>query len=77
MGAQTTHQTIYVGSEVNIQYLQSILDKAGIRSIVQNEFQSGLRAGFAGGLPGQVSLQVESSHYAEAKKIAEATFPQA
>lgn len=76
MKTESVHQTVYTGSEVNIQYLQSISEKAGIRSIVKNNFQSGLRAGFAGGLPGQVNLQVDSSHFEEAKKIADATFPQ-
>ena len=72
---EPTHITVYTGTEVNIQYLRSILEKAGIRSLVKNNFQSGLRSGFAGGLPGQVQLQVESNHYDEAKKIADATFP--
>lgn len=76
MGTETNHVTVYTGSEVNIQYLQSIFEKAGIRSIVKNNFQSGLRAGFYGGSPEQVNLLVESSHSEEAKKIAEATFPQ-
>lgn len=68
------HETIYTGSEVNIQYLQSILDKAGIDSIVKNNFESGLRAGFGGGFPNQVQLQVKKNHSEEARKIAEATF---
>lgn len=75
MSTEPNHITIYTGSEVNIQYLQTILEKAGIRSLVKDNFQSGLRSGFGGGLPGQVQLQVESNHYDEAKKIADATFP--
>ena len=71
---ESTYETVYTGSEVNIQYLQSILNKAGIHSIVKNNFESGLRAGFGGGLPGQVQLLVEKSHFSEAQKIAEVTF---
>ncbi|MDR6300389.1 putative signal transducing protein [Mesonia maritima] len=71
---ESTYETVYTGSEVNIQYLQSILKKASIHSIVKNNFESGLRAGFGGGLPGQVQLLVERSHLEEAQKIVEATF---
>lgn len=72
---ENTYRTVYAGSEPNIQYLQEILDKAGIRSMVKNDFESGLRGGFGGGLPGMVELQVEASHYEEAKQIADSTFP--
>jgi len=72
---ENTYRTVYTGSEPNIQYLQEILDKAAIRSIIKNDFESGLRSGFGGGLPGMVELQVEASHFEEAKQIADATFP--
>ncbi len=71
----STYQNIYTGSEVNVQYLQELFHKAGIESISKNNFESGLRAGFGGGLPGQVQLQVKKSHYEEALKIVKATFP--
>lgn len=74
MSTESTYETIYTGSEVNIQYLQGILEKAGFHSIVKNNFESGLRAGFGGGMPGQVQLQVAKNHREEARKIAEATF---
>jgi hypothetical protein len=73
---QSNYENVYTGSEVNIQYLQEILHKAGIESIVKNNFESGLRAGFGGGLPGQVQLLVEKSHFSEAQKIVKATFPE-
>lgn len=72
----STYQHVYTGSEVNVQYLQELFHKAGIESISKNDFESGLRAGFGGGLPGQVQLQVKKSHYQEAVKIVEATFPE-
>jgi len=67
--------TIYTGSEVNVQHLKMILEKAGIDTMVMNNFESGLRSGFGGGLPGQVQLQVWEEHKEKAQKIAEATFP--
>lgn len=72
----STYKNVYTGSDVNVQYLQELFRKAGIDSIVKNNFESGLRAGFGGGLPGQVQLQVQTSHYDEAVKIIKATFPQ-
>ena len=71
----STYKHVYTGSDVNVQYLQELFQKAGIHSIVKNNFESGLRAGFGGGLPGQVQLQVQASHYDEALKIIQATFP--
>ena len=72
----STYKNVYTGSDVNVQYLQELFHKAGIDSIVKNNFESGLRAGFGGGLPGQVQLPVQTSHYDEAVKIIKATFPQ-
>lgn len=74
MSTDEQYKRVYTGSEVNVQYLEELFDKAGISSRVRNEFDSGLRAGFGGGLPGQVQLFVISSHYDEAEKIVQATF---
>lgn len=76
MSSEEQFKRVYTGSEVNVQYLKNLLDKAGIRTRVRNDFDSGLRAGFGGGLPGQVQLFAISSHYDEALKIAETTFPE-
>lgn len=75
MSTDENYERVYTGSEVNVQYLQELFDKAGISSRVRNDFDSGLRAGFGGGLPGQVLLFVEKSHFDEANKIARSTFP--
>lgn len=75
MSSDESFKHVYTGSEVNIQYLQELLDKASIPSRVKNEFDSGLRAGFGGGLPGQVQLFVSASHHDEAAAIVNATFP--
>ncbi len=70
------YKRIYTGSEVNVQFLKDRLEKEGIPSRVRNDFDSGLRAGFGGGLPGQVLLFAEESHYDKARKIAKETFPE-
>ncbi|MFD2516305.1 putative signal transducing protein [Salinimicrobium flavum] len=76
MSSEDQYERVYTGSEVNVQYLQELLEKEGISNRVRNDFDSGLRAGFGGGLPGQVQLFVISSHLDEALKIVEATFPE-
>ncbi|MBI6116636.1 putative signal transducing protein [Salegentibacter maritimus] len=75
MSSKESYERVYTGSETNVQYLQEIFDKAGISSRVRNDFDSGLRAGFGGGLPGQVQLFVVRNHFDEALKIAKTTFP--
>ncbi len=76
MSTDEEYKHVYTGSEVNVQYLQELLEKAGIATRVRNDFDSGLRAGFGGGLPGQVLLFAIASHYDEAEKIVRATFPE-
>lgn len=75
MTSEEQFKRVYTGSDVNVQYLKNLLEEAGIRTRVRNDFDSGLRAGFGGGLPGQVQLFTISSHYDEALKIVESTFP--
>ena len=59
-----------------MQYLEDLLQQEDIGTRVRNDFDSGLRAGFGGGLPGQVQLFVLSEQYEKAKAIVEATFPE-
>ena len=75
MDTDQEYQHVYTGSEPNVQYLQELYEKEGISSRVRNDFDSGLRAGFGGGMPGQVLLFVVKDHYDEAIKIARETFP--
>tara|TARA_R100000935_G_scaffold56325_1_gene87680 strand:+ start:792 stop:1040 length:249 start_codon:yes stop_codon:yes gene_type:complete len=70
------YEHVYTGPETNVQYLQEIFNDEGFSSRVRNDFDSGLRAGFGGGLPGQVQLFVINTHMNQALKIAKATFPE-
>lgn len=76
MSEDQGYEHVYTGPETNVQYLQGIYNEAGLSNMVKNDFDSGLRAGFGGGLPGQVQLFVLSSHYNEALEIAKSTFPE-
>ncbi len=75
MSTDENYQRVYTGSEPNVQYLQELFEKESISTRVRNDFDSGLRAGFGGGLPGQVQLFVDQAHYDQALKIAKSTFP--
>ncbi|MDX1760969.1 MAG: DUF2007 domain-containing protein [Christiangramia sp.] len=70
-----SYKRVYTGPETNVQYLQELYENEGIHSRVRNDFDSGLRAGFGGGLPGQVLLFVLEEDYERAVKIAMTTFP--
>ncbi len=72
---EAQYVTVYTGSDVNVQHLQNLFEDKGIDSFVKNNFESGLRSGFGGGLPGQVQLKVLEDYYEQAKKIVEDTFP--
>lgn len=76
MSTEDDYKRVYTGSEVNVQYLEDLLQQEDIGTRVRNDFDSGLRAGFGGGLPGQVQLFVLSEQYEKAKAIVEATFPE-
>ena len=75
MSDDKSYKRVYTGPETNVQYLQELFDKENIHSRSRNDFDSGLRAGFGGGLPGQVLLFVLEEEYESAVKIARATFP--
>ncbi|MCH4823497.1 DUF2007 domain-containing protein [Gramella lutea] len=75
MHEDDNYKRVYTGPETNVQYLQELFENEGIHSRVRNDFDSGLRAGFGGGLPGQVLLFVLEHEYETAVKIARSTFP--
>lgn len=75
MNEEEEYKRVYTGSEINVQHLQNLMQDEGIPTRVRNDFDSGLRAGFGGGLPGQVLLFAKTSHYDKALRIKEETFP--
>lgn len=75
MSEEEDYRRVYTGSEVNVQHLQNLLEEKDIPTRIRNDFDSGLRAGFGGGLPGQVLLFAKSENYEEALRITKETFP--
>jgi len=76
MDTEDDYKRVYTGSEVNVQYLEDLLQQENIGTRVRNDFDSGLRAGFGGGLPGQVQLFVLTEQYEQALRIVQETFPE-
>lgn len=76
MNENEEYKWVYTGSDVNVQYLQDLFGSEDISSRKKDDFDSGLRAGFGGGMPGQVQLFVEASRLGEARQIVKETFPE-
>ncbi len=55
------YERVYTGSAINVQFLQTVLQDSNINSIKRDDFESGLRGGFGGGLPNQVQLFVKKT----------------
>ena len=60
---------VYSGSEVRVILLKGLLEDQGIGAIVQNEYQSGISAGFAGGTVNTIRLKVHTSDLEKAQPI--------
>ena len=60
---------VYSGSEITALLLKEELEQAGVMSMIKNDFQSGVIAGFAGGVPSDVDLYIEESDLAKAEPI--------
>ncbi|MEZ4841647.1 MAG: DUF2007 domain-containing protein [Flavobacteriaceae bacterium] len=71
MDDYSKHIRFYTGSLIEIQRLQLDLDDYKIPSLVKNNFQSGLRAGFYGGSPSQVELFIYEEDLEKAKPVLE------
>lgn len=71
MDDQSKHIKLFTGSLIEIQRLQIDLDDQEIPSMVKNNFQSGLRAGFYGGSPSQVQLFIYEEDQEKALPILE------
>ncbi len=60
---------IYTGSEVSVILLKGELQEIGVESMLQNDFDAGLSAGFVSGVPSAVDLYIQKSDLNKAKPI--------
>jgi len=59
---------VFTGSEVETMMLKGALEGIGIGSLLQNESQSGMSAGF-GGFPTFVDLYIQQSDWKNAEPL--------
>lgn len=62
---------VFSDTEITVNLIKSELEKIGIPSLIKNDFQSGVIAGFGGGLPNGVDLYVNHTDYDNAMTIIE------
>ena len=62
----------YTGTEVTVMLLKSELEKTGVASVIQNDFRSGVTAGFSGGVPSAIDLYINESDRILAEPVIEA-----
>jgi hypothetical protein len=61
----------YTGTEITVMLLKSDLEHAGIASVIRNDFQSGITAGFGGGVPSAIDLYISESDHKIAAPVIE------
>lgn len=60
---------VYSGSEIEVVLLKEELEKAGISSMVKNDFNTGITAGFYGGAPDVADLYILATDLEKAQPI--------
>ncbi|HLP74961.1 MAG TPA: DUF2007 domain-containing protein [Bacteroidales bacterium] len=60
---------VFTGSDVSVILLKGLLEETGIPSIIRNEYQSGINAGFFGGVPASVDLLIKESDFSRAEPL--------
>lgn len=62
---------VFSDTALTVNLIKSELEKIGIPSLIKNDFQSGVIAGFGGGLPNAVDLYVNHADYENALTVIE------
>lgn len=60
---------VYSGTELTVNLLKDELNNFGISSMIQNDFNSGISAGFSGGVPSSVDLFIQEFDMEKAAQI--------
>jgi len=60
---------VYSGTELTVNLLKDELEKFGISSMIQNDFNSGVSAGFSGGVPSSIDLFIQELDLGKAESI--------
>lgn len=67
----SNYDRIYTGSAIKVNYLKGLLEEAGIKTVVRDDHESQVRAGFNGGYTDQVLLFAEKENLMRARRITE------
>jgi hypothetical protein len=60
---------VYSGTELKVNLLKDELEKFGISSMIQNDFNSGVSAGFSGGVPSLLDLFIQELDLGKSEPI--------
>ena len=60
---------VYSGTELTVNLLKDELEKFGVSSMIQNDFNSGVSAGFSGGVPSSIDLFIQELDLGKAEPI--------
>jgi len=60
---------VYSGTEITVMLLIEELEKFGISGMIQNDFNSGISAGFSGGGPSSVDLFIQELDFEKSEPI--------
>ena len=60
---------VYSGTELTVNLLRYELEKSGIAGMIRNDFNSGVSAGFSGGVPSAIDLYIQELDLAKAEPI--------
>ena len=60
---------VFTGNEVSVILLKGELEENGISAIIKNEYQSGITAGFLGGVPSAIDLYIKELDFNQAEPI--------
>ena len=69
MGNNSQLIKVYSGTEITINLLKAELENYDIPAIVQNEFSSGVTAGFSAGALSEVHLYIQEQDLERAEQI--------
>lgn len=61
--------TVFSGSEVEVLMLKGLLEGLNIEGIIQNDYQSGIIAGFGGGTISTVRLKIHETDLEKAQSV--------
>ncbi len=60
---------VFTGNEISAIHLKEELEEIGVSALIQNDFRSGLSAGFGGGISSAVDLFIQQSDQIMAQPI--------